>query len=352
MPDVALTVAGARYGGWKSIRITRGIEQVAGTFELGVSERWPDMGVQRKIAPGDRCAVAVDGETVITGHVDDVSLSYDDASHQVGVSGRDATGDLVDCAAIHKSGKWAGRTMPQIAADLCAPFGISVRAETDTGAALPSWQIQEGESAFECLDRLARDRGVLLVSDGLGALVITRAGTTRIGTALVRGENILAASGTLSLRERFATYIVKGEQAGTDDTYGEQLRQKAVASDSTITRYRPLIVIADDQATGASMKRRAEWERNVRAGRSIDISVTVQGWAHAGGLWQSNRIVHVTDEWLRLDDDLLVKQVVFVLDEQGTRCELALTMPQAFDLIPLPAKAATAKEDNWWNLGN
>ncbi|MDP3715185.1 MAG: contractile injection system protein, VgrG/Pvc8 family, partial [Burkholderiales bacterium] len=277
---------------------------------------------------------------------------HDAQSHTVGVSGRDATGDLVDCAAIHKSGRWAGRRMEQIAADLCSPYGITVRAATDTGAALPSWQIQEGESAFECIERLARDRGVLLVSDGQGGLSISRAGTTRIGTALVRGENILAASGTLSLRERFSTYIVKGEQPGTDDVFAEQIRQKAIAADAVVTRHRPLIVLAEDQATAASMKRRAEWERNVRAGRSIDITVTVQGWAHAAGLWEPNRLVRVTDEWLRLDDDLLIKQVGFSLDEQGTRCELALTMPQAFDLIPLPAATKTAKEDNWWNLGN
>lgn len=345
MPDVRLAINGVEYGGWKSVRVVRGIDQVAGTFELGVSELWPGQDLTRQIRAGDRCKVSVDRTTVITGYVDDVQISEAKDSHEVSVSGRDATGDLVDCSAIHKTGRWSDRKIEQIAEDVCQPFGIKVTADADTGAKVSSWAIQEGESAFECLERLARHAGVLLVSDGLGGLRITRAGARRVGTALVREQNILAASGTLSFRDRFSQYVAKGESFGTDETSGPALLPKAVVVDAGVKRYRPLIVLAEDLATPETLKRRAEWERNVRGGRSTDVAVKVQGWSHAAGLWRPNEIVGVQHPALRLNHDLLIRSVAFVLDESGTVTELALTMPEAFQLVPLPQK-----EENWWNI--
>jgi prophage tail gpP-like protein len=347
MPDVKLTVNGIDYGGWKSMRLARGIEQIAGTFDLGVSELWPGQKIVKNIAPGDSCTVTVDGTVAITGYVDDVDVDYGKDTHEVSVKGRDATGDLVDASAIHKSGKWAKGKAETIAANLCAPFKIPVRAEVDTGVAI-EWKIEEAEEAFANLDRLAKMKGVLLLSDGKGGLVITRAGKGgRAPIGLERGVNILRARLQLSFKERFGRYIVKGQGASSDALFGDATRLKAETVDPMIARYRPKIIVAEDLIDGAGLKRRALWEANVRSGKSAQLSVFVQGWSHSNGLWQPNTTVHVKDPWLRTDADLLVKGVTFKLDEQGTVTELALTLPQAYDLIPMPKK----KADPWEMLG-
>jgi|CXWL01.1.fsa_nt_gi prophage tail gpP-like protein len=348
MPDVRLSVNGNDYGGWKSMRISRGIEQLAGTFELTVSELWPGQKIVKNITPGDSCTVTVEGGTVITGYVDDLDIDYSAESHEVTVKGRDATGDLVDCSAIHRSGKWASARLEAIVADLCAPFGIKVRSEIDSGVAV-EWNIQEGETAHECLDRLAKSKGVLLISDGKGGLVITRAGKGgRVATGLERGVNILRGKLQFTFRDRFGQYTVKGQGASSDALFGEATRLKAVTKDPMIARYRPLIIIADDLADGATLKRRALWEANVRSGKAAQIAITLQGWSHPGGLWAPNTVVHVRDPWLRVDADLLIKGVTLALDDTGgTVTELAVTLPQAFDLIPMPKK----KADPWEMLG-
>lgn len=347
MPEVTLTVNGTDYGGWKSMRLARGIEQAAGSFELGVSELWPGQRIVREIAPLDKCTVSIDGAVVITGYVDIVSIDYDERDHKVTVEGRDATADLVDSSAIHKTGKWYLQKMERIAADLLAPFGIGLVTEVDTGNVI-DWKIEEGDSVFECLERLARAKAVLLTSDGKGALVITRAGKGgRVSEQLVRGQNIKAAGLKLGFRERFSRYIVKGFGNDGDALFADAARMKAEASDAMIDRYRPLIVIAENAVDAAALKRRALWEANVRAGKSAHLALRVQGWTHGGGLWQPNTIVHVRDEWTRTDADLLVKQVLFTLDEGGSITELQLAPPQAFDLIPLPKE----KADPWEMLG-
>ncbi|MCU0919027.1 MAG: contractile injection system protein, VgrG/Pvc8 family [Burkholderiaceae bacterium] len=335
-----LLTGGRAYGGWKSVRVQRGIEQVAGAFQLSVSELWPGEYEARRIQPGESCELRVGDEPVMTGYVDAVEMTVDAAEHIVEAAGRDKTADLVDCSAIAGTGQWRGRRVEQVAADLAAPFGVGVITQADTGAALPTFSVQEGETAFEAIERAARLRGLLLVTDGRGALVITRAGSTLLQTRLVLAENILRARALLDMRDRFSQYVLKGQTPGTDTHHGAAAAQpKASALDSGVQRHRPLVVVSDAPDLGASLQERARWEAVVRAARSTQVQITVQGWAHAGGLWQPNTLVHVVAEPLRLDHQLLISSVEYVLDEGGSTTELRLTRPDAYTLPPAPAPA-------------
>lgn len=333
MAELVLSLNGKRFGGWTEIHLRRSIETVAASFNLQVSDR------DRPVLPGEACVVSIDDVPVLTGHVDDVNVQYGSGEHRIAVSGRCKTGDLVDCAAIHRTGNWTNQTLTRIARDVCAPFGITVSAETNVGAAFNSATLNEGGTVLELLQGLARQRGVLLVSDAAGNLVITRAGTQRLATALVLGENILEAAGSFSWRDRFSEYIVKGETAGTDTTTPEDhSARKARVTDDKAPRYRPTIVLAEEGGNQASFTDRATWERNVHAGQSTRISYVVQGWHHAAGLWWPNHLVRVRDPLLHIDEDLLIVGVELMLnDRDGLRAALELAPRAAYDLIALPA---------------
>lgn len=330
-----LKVGGSYYGGWTSLSVTRSIEQIAGTFSLDVTERWPGSSLQRVIRPGEACQLLLDGHPVIDGYIDDVEPESDKQSHTVRISGRDKTADLVDCSAIHKSGQWKGAKLESIARDLLKPFGIGLKVETATGAAIDSWNIEEGESVFECLSRAARLKAVLLVSDAEGNLVITRASKTQISDALVEGQNILTSTGKFSWKDRFSHYIVKGQSKATDDFFGDHAAQvQARVKDEVVSRYRPLVVVAEDHAHAASARDRAEWERNVRMGRACRATITVQGWSRPGGdLWQPNTLVHVASPSLSVDAELLIAGCTWRLDERGTVTQIAVARREAFDLV-------------------
>ncbi|WP_126456736.1 phage baseplate assembly protein [Sulfuriflexus mobilis] len=335
MPEVILKVNGTRYGGWLKIRITRSIEQIAGTFELTVTERWAGQTSARRILTGDKCQVLVDKEIVITGYVDDVDPTYDANQHVVTITGRDKTGDLVDCSAAGV--QLSKRTLLEVAIQECKPFGIKVRAETNVGGKFEKNKPDEGETVFESLEKIARIRAVLLISDGLGDLVIARAGKKRISTTLELGKNILKASGATSHRDLYSKYSVKGQHAGDDFTSPEDnAHALGEAIDKRIKRYRPLTIIAEEQVDKASAKRRAEWERNVRFGRSKPNTYTVQGWHHKTGLWMPNVLVPVRDPYKGINGDLLIAGVSLVLDENGSTTELSMKPREAFDLLPLP----------------
>ncbi|WP_426812264.1 hypothetical protein [Klebsiella sp. WOUb02] len=93
--------------------------------------------------------------------------------------------------------------------------------ETDTGDAFGSITLEQGETGFELLDRLAKQQLNIVTSDAYGRLVITRASTQRAGVALTLGDNILAARGRFKFARRASQYIVKGSASAGGATWYE-----------------------------------------------------------------------------------------------------------------------------------
>lgn len=334
--EAKLYVGTSIYGGWQRLSVTRSIEQIANGFELEVTERWPGQSTSRPIRPGEKCTLKLGDETVITGYVDDAEPAYDKEARSLSIRGRDATGYLVDCSAIHKAGQWANTPLDRIASGVCAPFGIKVKVETDVGKPFHSYGIDPGETVFDCIERAARQRAVLLISDGDGNLVITRAGNERAGTALIEGQNILHAQGRFSWKDRYSIIKVLGQERANDYFYGEHAAgASASIKDDAITNYRPLIVHAESHGAGATLRDRATWERNVRMGRGNRGTITVQGWTDGDGkLWQPNTLVTVDSSFLYLRNaEMLIVGCLHTLDSGGSRTALSIVQPEAFDLI-------------------
>jgi prophage tail gpP-like protein len=346
MADVRLRLGANDYGGWKDVRIQRSIEQIAGKFSLALTERWAGQDVPRPIRPGAECQVLIDGTPVITGYVDDVQIDYSANDHTVSATGRDKTGDLVDCSAPNKDKQRFNVTLLGLAKKLCAPYGIEVTADVDVGPAFISTTDDSGASVFEALNAAAAIRAVLFVSDGLGGLLITRASELSIQAVLRLGENVLACSALFTHLDRYRDYTVYGQQPGTDNTYSTDASEPhASTRDEFVTRHRPLTLIAEKRIDLAAAKVRAEWERNVRFGKSQRIQYTVQGWHHAPGeLWPINRLVTVRDDYIGIDASLLITGVTFILDASGMRTELVVMPREAYLLVPLP------EDDAWENL--
>lgn len=337
MADVELIINGQAYSGWERIDVQLGMEQLAGSFDLTLIDRWPGLAQPRPVKAGQRCVLRLHGEVLISGYIDEVEAEISAEAHIITVRGRDATGDLVDCAVLQsrsRTGQWRNRTLAQIASDVCAPFGIPVIAQTDS-ALLRSANVQEGETAYELLDRLAKQAGRLLLTDGKGNLVIAAPATTIIGTELREGRNVLTARATTSWAERFSLYVLKGQRPYTDsDTPSASAHVSARREDPELTaagRYRPLVILADEH--GGNAQQHIDWEAHVRAGRGTRAHITVPGWTHAAGVWRPNTRVKVSCPTLQTDDVLMISSVRFALDnEQGMLTELELADPDAFDV--------------------
>lgn len=374
MPDVRLTVNGREYAGWTDVIITRGIEAIAGTFSLKVSDRWQE-ATPWPIAPEDECTVAVDRTTLITGYVDSRVLGLQTGGHSLQVSGRDKAAALVDNSAVLSHWEFSNIGVLEFCQKVAAPFGVGVSlqdgitdiaisttprgvrskgraggAPTSVGSAgksssmtigkpIAQLKINPGESAFEAIEDACRMAGVLAVSDGFGNIVLTRGGgRLRATTELVEGQNILSAEATFDATKRYRTYIVSGQSQGSDETSGLAAASvKGTAEDAGVTRAARVLLIRPERGcTLAFARQRAAWEATVRKARAMTATVTVQGWTQsAGALWPINTLVGVRCPRLGLADDMLITEATYrISSESGTTTELKVVDKDAF--IPEP----------------
>jgi prophage tail gpP-like protein len=109
-----------------------------------------------------------------------------------------------------------------------------------------------------------------------------------------------------------------------------------VVIDKGMGRHRPLVVIAEEPGTEAQYAVRAQWEANTRYGKSRRASYTVAGWTANGALWRPNTIVHVRDSFIGIDEEMLIVGVDFSLDDQGSRAQIDVARPQAYELLAMP----------------
>lgn len=340
MPDISLLVNGRQYSGWKTARVTRGLESLCGGFELSVSERWEAGSVPWPIYEEDECTLKLGSETVITGYVDKRSLAYGAGEHSLSVSGRDKAGLLVDSSL--SSGPWEFYGVPAltVAQRVCSPFGVAVTVAPGLTIPTPPEKVavSPGDSPHDVLERLCRVCGVLAVSDGRGGVQLMRPGTARAATELVEGENILAASADFDSSSRFHRYVVLGQHVGTDTwSGGGAAGVIGSATDANVKRTaRVLVVRPEGNVTPAHAARRAAWEATVRASRADSVTVTVQGWTQGNGaLWPVNALVRVRSPHLGIDGDMLISQTVFSVGEDGTKTTLTLRGPNAFNPEPV-----------------
>lgn len=349
MSKVELSVQGAAYGGWTSVRIVKSMQTLCGTFGMTAVDPWPGKPENWKLSIGDICQVKIAGKVAMTGYIDNIPLSYDDRSHNIEIVGRDKAADLVDCSWVNIKNEWKDVSAYHIISALCLPFDIGLVVEMQARAAIyskiPLFKANEGDTVFETISRLCSLKSVLAISKGDGFLTITRTGTEKTSGPLVYGENIKRGSRTQDNAERFRTYVVKGQAKGdANKAIADYVQPMGQYEDDTVQRYRPICLIDDNAVTQADCAARAQWESRIRAGRSRSVTYQVQGWVQSDGTpWQINRLVTVDDPMFSLHDQLVLTDIEFIKNQQeGEVANLTLMDPDAFLIIP-GQKSATKK---------
>jgi prophage tail gpP-like protein len=337
--EVALEIGGKGYLGWTEIAIERAIDAMVGSFDLTLASKDKTGAEDWPIEEGAVCRVLLGGEVLITGYVDSVKRSIAAEERGIAVRGRDKAADLVDCSAIHKPGSWKDQKLEAIAKALAAPFGIEIKVTGDTGAKFKRFAVQPGETVFAAIDRMARYRGLVAYSPGDGTVLIGNPDSGARSGRIEEGVNMKLADMETDVSDRFSQYVVKGQSSGDDNRHGKAVAQvKGEAKDAGVTRYRPLLVIGEDQTDAASARKRAEWEAAVRSGRAKRLTVTVPGWlTDEGKVWAPGARSAVKIPSCKVEGDLLIERVAIRRNaEDGTVTELGLVPPAAWTQLAEP----------------
>lgn len=375
MDDVALVVNGKRYGGWKSVRITRSIESLAGSFALDVSDRWDGQTDPWPIQNEDACRIEIDGEVMIDGYVDVTDINATKDSRTLAYTGKDRCAAIVENSATvqgasviakvgastsatddptkHKAEavKWSYTNIDvaNFTRAIARPHGIAVSVQPGlTFRKVPKEVVNPGETGWETVKRVAEAAGVLLVSDGAGGILITRTGTARAAN-LIEGFNLLAAGRRSDATNLFRLYLLSCQLPGTDEASGDATAIQAQATDPNVRRASRVLLIRPDKGyTTAEARARADWEARNRAARADAITGTVQGWRQPNGaLWPLNALTRVTaPKMIGVDGEMLITQVEYSRGDGGTFTRMNLMRPDAFEPEPF---AATVGGSGAWD---
>ena len=307
------------------------------------------------LAPGKAFTLEIGGQIVCTGYIDSRRRQMTADSMKITVAGRDKTADLIDCAAVYSGGQWKNRTLEQIARDLCAPYGVTVRwelSDKESSAVFPGFTLDHSETVYEALVRASRARGVLMTSNAAGELVFSRAASTATDE-LVLGENLLTLDFEEDFRDRFSEYTVKGyaraNGAEGDDIDAKSIiSRKGTATDSDVTRYRPMIIIADSKITAKDAQARALREQRRRLAKSITFEAEIDGWTRKDGqLWMPNLLVTIdASKYAIKTTELLVSKVNLILNDQdGLKTRVSLSPREGF-LVPVESDRKNKGDSN------
>lgn len=330
--DVILQTAGGSLSGWTSIDITQSLEQASNTFSFSSSD-------QRQMALFDHaakldaaCKVLLGTIPVINGYIEKISPDYSATNHEISVSGRDITCDIIDSSAILPNQEMRNVTLAEVARILCAPHGITVDCP-DPGKPFDVYAINDGETVFASLEQHARQRQMLLYTQGDGVLHIGKAKPEALDLVLKDGDvagngvSILSGRAEHDSTQQFGQYTVKS-QAERGKT---QIRQDVKGNHPRSNR---ILIVRPEKPNGDEASNdRGQWEAKVRKARGRRATITLQGWeCSPGKLWRPRLMPVLRSPRLGFNMPMMVTSTrLHVDDSGGTNTTLELVDPDIYE---------------------
>jgi prophage tail gpP-like protein len=347
--SLELDVGGKSYVEFTSLTVTRSLDTIAGTFEFiaacNINEPFP-------IPRGSKCQVRCNGVPILTGYVDTVSVDYAFDLHTITIAGRDKTCDIVDSKLDGKLEFKAPITLDQVLQKTLEDIGASDVQVINKVSGLEPFTKKElvsgkvGGGAFEFMDAYAAKRQVVLTTDGLGNVVVTRASTVstnlRIQNIIGAKDNtIQAASGKYDDSERLNEYKFFAQQNHAadpnDDTpVDEGAFIVGTAADQDTRPSRKYRAMAEGCTETKKLTERAQWEANIREAKSFTYTVKMaqhSPYDYNGEPYQPNTLVMVIDDFVDVNAELLIVKTTHRLDNiEGSTTELEIMSREAFVL--------------------
>jgi prophage tail gpP-like protein len=335
--DLVLTVGGANLTGWTETRVTLGLERMPNDFDLAITEADPAQAGQIVVKTGDPCQISIKGRKVITGYIDRWKGSGNAKSHNIRVTGRSKSQDLVDCSAVLPQMSISGVNALTLAQQLAKPYGISVSQASGPTPMIPAFSVTLGETPYEIIERICRFSGLLAYDDADGNVILGQVGTAKAASGFTYGVNVESWDVSFSADQRYQTYLAAimnthllSEQGG-DGNIVQQVH------DEGVTRFRQLIIVSEQMMGGQSFaKVRAQWEMARRWGRSQEVTLGDDSWWDtAGQLWWPNTIATINVPPAHLVGvDWVIGEASLVYGAEGTRASVKLMPRQAFTPDP------------------
>lgn len=337
---------GVKINGWKSVSVGLSLSTICNGFNL--NQFVADEFDSPVLFPGDDVRIECDGELLIDGYVDEMSSSFSSGSHDISVSGREKTCDIVDCSLKDFGLSWKKKTAEQIIESVCSCFGIRFDANgVKTDGVVDKFCPDPGCTGADVISDVCKEKCVVCTSFGDGVIHLVNDNFEYADDFIRQGVNVLSADVSFNNSERFSDYVVLCSSDPKTKKRGESF-------DGEITRNRCLVMVDEGYGTVDSANKKASFESISRSARSTTLNVTLSGWKRSNGkLWRPGILVDVLIPAFfgKFVQTLLVNSVELSYDSSGSVVNLELVRKDYYSQPPKKkTKSKGAKTDPWADI--
>ena len=338
-----LVVGGRRFQDWTSVWVQENWGDQYASFRFSAVDAvnlptTPPTLLQFK--PGDDCDVYLGPFRAMRGTIVGRQAAYDAKSRGAVLDGRSASWYASTSSILDKKSRYTGSLL-DIAAKVLAPTGVRYTTVGDIPSRpfKPFVANEPGEQIGSFLERLARNRNVLLGSNASGDFVFIGEHVGKIVDTLTEGVNILKCQCMIRKEGIYSLLLTRGQSAANDEQNGRQSAEMEATAKGSATRYRALLTPMELPVwTLDEVVMRNNHELMWSEGDEVTANVTVYGWfTRKGTLWQAGDDVLIESTMAMLHQVLKIQTVTFTQDrQQGSLTTLTCVAPWRLkDIIPL-----------------
>lgn len=326
--EVGVVIGGRSFSRWESITVTRNLDSLD-TYELTAPFEPTEQAFRDTFAPFSfpLVVITVGGLPLFTGTqlTPTPTLSV---PRTVTAAGYALPGVLSDCTPPASSFPLAfsGLDLSLIAQQLAAPFGVPVIFEAPPGATFEQVEIKPTDTVLSFLIKLAKQRGLVVANNTVGALVFRKPTAGAPVARLIEGRSPLLSAAPQFNPQSYYSDVTGIEPVNIGNGPGQQVTIKNPFGREFM---RPRTIDVNDVAAG-ELQAATESAFGRMLASAVEYSVEVSTWRNeAGGLWQPGDTVTVTAPGAMIYQpyDLLIRSVTFRRQDSAT---LTLVLPESF----------------------
>lgn len=328
---LAIEVDGTEYTSFINAEVNVRLDALTNTFRFQASS---DNKKPMPFGVGQSCRIASENNLILTGNIELINVDGDSTSHTIDIAGRDKTGDLLDSTIGSLSDIRAPISLKRIIEIVIAHIGADItvvdlenpaiftKAEDITAP-------EPGQLAWDFIENYARKRQVLLTSNELGQVVITKSSGVEVD-AIVKHKlrsndnTVLKYAVSYDTTGRFNKYVMLAQSNPLALIFAGNISNKSIVNqnsqifDDLIREGRQLALVAETASSSADLKKRVQWDANIRKARGKIYSATVRGHKNqTGNLWAINKLVKVEDDFAGIDSRMLVNFIKFSSNKES-----------------------------------
>jgi prophage tail gpP-like protein len=335
---------GGEFEDWESVYVQTRHAEEAAIFRFTCAEREPIPEApdweKLQFLPGTEVQIMLAGQLAVTGVIIERQVAYDANSHGIQLMGKGVSWITAKASVgvepeqkIKDFDGWTFRKVAKYLIEEVYDGKTRTIGELDE-TPYPKLAAEMGMTVWDYLERIARQRKIILGSDEVGQILLIGDHEHPAVGLLREGWNIKRCNAIRTIEHIFKRYDVSGQSAANSSDHGSKQSEQYGFCPSRKYPLKKLslsLTPAEQPTWGkAECTKRAEAEAQWHDGTFIKATIVTTGWVKPGtnSIWRAGENVHLISPMIPANEIFKIMVATYTQDsDSGTLTTLELVPP-------------------------